>query len=245
MPSKSFTAVERGFAERTVLVPGWGFSGDVFSSLELPTNYLIVDDVGEFVRDEKSFVERLAAALDETGDRSAHVLGWSLGAHAALAWATAHPDRVPSLHLVGVRPSYPPDVVETERQALAADPAGHLAHFYRRVFLADDSVRASFDLEQATERALQSRVPSSASLDEQLAFLATQAITAEALRRTQAVLWHGRRDKIAPYEQADELAALAESEFHRFDRGGHAIVFTTEFESRWGEWIVEEGEQNF
>jgi len=86
-------------------------------------------------------VEEILAALDRRGIDRAHLVGYSMGGRAALAFAAGHPDRLASLMLIGASPGIEDDAERSERrrqdEALAraleeADAGGGLEGFVDR-----------------------------------------------------------------------------------------------------------------
>lgn len=59
--------------------------------------------------DTADFVADTAAVMDALSLRQAILIGLSMGAHNALAFAATHPDRVTKLVVVDIGPQYPPD----------------------------------------------------------------------------------------------------------------------------------------
>jgi pimeloyl-[acyl-carrier protein] methyl ester esterase len=94
------------------LLHGWGMNGAVWNGVreELAAHFTlhVVDlpghgkSAGAPVTTRAALVEALHHALPDP----CHVLGWSLGGHAALALAAAHPSRVKKIVTVGSTPRF-------------------------------------------------------------------------------------------------------------------------------------------
>jgi len=61
-------------------------------------------------------VEEILAALDRRGIDRAHLVGYSMGGRAAVAFAAGHPDRLASLVLIGASPGIEDDAERSERR---------------------------------------------------------------------------------------------------------------------------------
>jgi pimeloyl-[acyl-carrier protein] methyl ester esterase len=202
-----------------VLVPGWGMRRSVFDrltdALSPLTEVRAVSLPGypgshaPAVGDIDATARSLAAAAPE---RCA-VLGWSLGAQVAAAWARSAPRQVEKLVLVSATPSF----VRRDDWHAAVD--AHVLHEFAHA-LEDDAARTlnRFVLLQARgdaderdlARALRAHV---AAVDPSTLKHGLDLLRATDLRRMlpeiaqETLLIHGERDRLTPLEAAEYLAS--------------------------------------
>lgn len=182
-----FERIERGHGRTLVLLPGWATDRRVFSTLDLPCNYLLVDEFSPF-----GFADVLAEHLPPR----VSLLGWSLGGFVAADYAARFPERVEELILVSVRPGYPAAEIAAMRSDLERNRRGRLIKFYNDCFTpAESALRAWFRAElQSSYLESQLTPPLRRDLD----YLAAATIEPANLRAVRTTIVHGRDDHIAP-----------------------------------------------
>ena len=138
------------------------------------------------------FAADIGAVLDAAGETSAMVMGWSMGAYAALQFARLHPGRVRALVLVGIGSGSPP-----------AEEAGWrmLMHDLSEAWLEDPRRAARMLAEADNRRALRRLNP--AAFDSWLADL--EGHSPEGMART-CRNYQGRRPSLTGFEA--ELRSL-------------------------------------
>jgi malonyl-ACP O-methyltransferase BioC len=196
-----------------VFIPGWGFDGRILGLHRPPLPW----HSPESFLDPAVFDEELLAFLDREGLEQVRLAGWSMGAHLALDFARAHPERVAELLLLAMRHARPAAEIEAIRQELAGDPQGFLAAFYRKCFLGD---RAHYRTFRETLESDYLREPPLAVLHRGLDYLA-RARTLPAPVKTRLV--HGRRDIIVPLAERAELPA---AELEIVEHAGHLVFLS-------------------
>jgi malonyl-CoA O-methyltransferase len=123
-----------------IFLPGWGFDGRIVEFFESApawfstTNFL----------DPKTLVGDLKQFLDGKKTDQAIVVGWSMGAHLALDFAHAYPEKVASLTLISIRKNWPANEIEAIRNDLLNDMPAFLKNFYRKCFLGYKSAYKKF-----------------------------------------------------------------------------------------------------
>ncbi len=201
-----------------VFLPGWGFDGRILDLAAAPV--AAYAPAGPL--DPATLVADLLAFLDRTGIDRVHLVGWSLGAHLALDFGRAHPERLASLTLIAMRGHWPTAEISAIRRDLAAAPAAFLAAFYRKCLAGDKAAQRRFaaSLEGEYLAGLDLGLLNR-GLDYLAATLPQAPAAAIPLR-----LAHGRRDLIAPLADRAVLAGASEEVF---DHAGHAVFLGPSF----------------
>jgi pimeloyl-[acyl-carrier protein] methyl ester esterase len=178
-------------------------------------------------------IDTLARAVAAAAPERCAVLGWSLGAQVALAWARSAPRQVERLVLIGATPSF----VRRDDWGAAVD--SHVLHEFC-VELASDPARTlnRFILLQARgdaaerelARALRTHV---AQANERVLRHGLLTLRDTDLRRTlrevsqETLLVHGERDTLVPLEAAEYLASrLPRAALSVFGAASHAPFVT-------------------
>lgn len=182
-----FEFLARGHDRRLVLLPGWATDRRVFSALDLPYDYLLLDEFSPF-----GFADVLAENLPP----HVSLLGWSLGGFVAADYAARHPERVEELILVSVRPRYPAGEIAAMKNDLERNRRGRLIKFYNDCFAPDESSLRSWFRAELQGVYLESRLTRPLCRD--LDYLAGAAIEPASLRDIRTTIVHGRNDRIAP-----------------------------------------------
>jgi pimeloyl-[acyl-carrier protein] methyl ester esterase len=157
----------------------------------------------------------LAEELVASIDCAATVVGWSLGALAALAWADAAPAQVQRLVLIAGtpcftrRPDWPhamsPEVFASFANAVTADVADASRRFLGLQAAGMDDPRAT--LRELRANVAQATLPDAATLADGLALLASSDMRQAASHLCQPTLTvHGDRDALVPAAAGGWLA---------------------------------------
>jgi 3-oxoadipate enol-lactonase len=201
-----FHLTRRGSPQTLCLLSGWGFSSEIFARIPWPCDTIELDGTGP----AREAIEPLVAFLDANGVARVSLLGWSLGALKALAFARQHPDRVDRLVLASLRPRFLAEEIAAQRAELAADPTQAMRRFYRRAFAGQkkDAEWFAATLEESLLAGLDL-----AALDAGLDELAASDVQPEELSFGKpargASLLHGARDLVAPPAEIDGLVRAA------------------------------------
>jgi pimeloyl-[acyl-carrier protein] methyl ester esterase len=224
-----------------VLLHGWALHGGVWrsiaASLARRRRVHIVDLPGHgySVPAESFTLETIVANVAQRLEAQREpptVVGWSLGALAAMTWALAAPERIAQLVLVGATPRFvaAPDWPH----AMAAQT---LLRFHHELTVAYRATLLRFlalqvhgsEHGRATLHAMRSELfargePACAVLEAALDVLASTDLRARvAAIRTRSLLIAGERDALTPPEAALWLAgALPNARFVRIEGAAHA-----------------------
>jgi pimeloyl-[acyl-carrier protein] methyl ester esterase len=224
-----------------VLLHGWGIRGAAFGELSQrlrETCAVLPLDLPGYdgpERPEPYTLERLVTHVAARAPRRCTVLGWSLGALIALAWAAAAPAQVEGLVLVGATPCFVqkadwrhgvgPDVFALFAQDVRSDRERALRRFAALCAHGDADVKT-------VARALQSAIPDSRTaletLQDGLRILLESDLRELLPRIPQPVLLvHGEEDPLATLAAATCMAAtLPRAQLERVAGAGHAPFVT-------------------
>jgi len=182
------------------------------------------------------------ATLSARVPGAVHVVGWSLGALVAMAWAAGDAHRVASLVLISGTPSFAArpdwthgwatDVLDDFSDGLAADPSATLARFTGLVTLGAPGARAA----AASLRGLLDQAPAPQPQALRAAFAALRATDLrprlDAVRAPVLAL-HGHGDRIVPVAAGERLAAaLPDARFEAIEAAAHAPLLSH------ADWVV-------
>ena len=210
-----------------VLIAGWGFDYRIFSTLDLPYNYVFFRDEGA-----DNFEAGLKKFLAAKDIKKVSVLGWSQGAFLAADFAAKNPDRINELILVGLCRKYQKQKLEDIKQLLVRNSTGYMRSFYRQCFCKQEEkcylwfkntlLKGYLD-DMTTGRLI-------AGLDRLCQF----RIETEGLKNLKDVkIVHGSVDAVAPVKEAIGLAGeLANSQLFIFEDTGHLPFLREDFKSR-------------
>lgn len=229
-------AYERtGAGADALLVHGWGLNRRVWGEFAAGLVDMRVTRVDLPGHGHSSPVthgtwEAIADALAARCPRPAVVIGWSLGALAAMALASRHPDRVTALVLFGATPRFVqgPDWDCAVPAALLRQFGNDLAHDPRRTLSRFLSLQLG---EAAHERGLHKRLRALAAdaasvggLQAGLKLLADTDL--RPLLPTIAaptLVIHGQHDRLTPPAAGRYLAhRLSQARFYEVPAAGHA-----------------------
>ena len=211
----------RGGRRTIVLLPGWATDARIFA--ELGGDYNLIAPRGMLTSAPDGLADFLAG-LDAA---PVVLLGWSLGGYAAADFACRYPDLTARVILVGIRPRYPVEQIDTMRQAIARDRASCLTSFYRQCFFPGQ--RSEYRLFQTT---LEPAYVAAWGADELLAgldYLAEASLTPASMPPRPTELVHGAGDVIAPLSEARRLGEAAGVPVHVVADAAHAVFLSAPF----------------
>lgn len=201
-----------------LFLPGWGFSGQVVDLAA--KQYAWARPASPL--DPASAVPEILAYLAEHQIETIQLVGWSMGAFLAVDFASAFPEKVAGLTLLGMRASWPVEEIASIRSALAADPPAFLRDFHRKSLLGykKESLRFVAEQQEALLESLDMQ-----ALGRGLDYLAQWRLPACGVQ-CPVSCWHGRRDIIAPVA---EQAQIPGARTFIIEHGGHALFLDREF----------------
>ncbi|MEA3385028.1 MAG: alpha/beta hydrolase [Thermodesulfobacteriota bacterium] len=191
-----FEFIHRDYKKSLVLIPGWGFCSDIFSSLNLSYNYILPER--PVYRDISI---ELYNFLLKKNIAKVSILGWSLGAYVALDFQAGYSDMVEAVYAISLRRAFDHEELTAQLKALEADRIVALRQFYRRCFLGQraDYQWFSSALEESGIR--QWNMP---GLRKGLTYLKGKTANFSKCAGTQLRIFHGEKDVIAPLDKVPE-----------------------------------------
>ena len=204
-----------------VLLHGWGSGAAVFDGLARQlaargdASALDLPGYGAFDTRAACDIEEIAERIAASAPRRCCVVGWSLGALAALAWARSRPEQVQRLALIAATPCFVERedwnvameraVFDAFAQTLSHDRAGTLERFVSLQAQGDSDARATM---QALRAALRTgAAPGIEVLEQGLRILRETDLRAHLRAVEQpALIVHGDRDGLVPRAAAEHLA---------------------------------------
>jgi pimeloyl-ACP methyl ester carboxylesterase len=206
--------------------PGWATDHRVFEEHRLPGRMVSLPEGAP-----------PAAAVAAIGE-PVWLFGWSLGAHAMLDICKCPPSNVLGAIIAGGRPIYPRSTIDAMRTRLEADSQGCLLYFYRHCFYGAPRLWM-----ESTGRRLIDEYActwNSRELLDGLGTLASKPLLIEPDRPPRLMILHGGGDRVAPVEEARQLAAAAPGALLRVvPEAGHAVFLDGACESVIRAWIQE------
>jgi pimeloyl-ACP methyl ester carboxylesterase len=216
-----FELIRRGHERSLVLIPGWGFCSDIFSSLNLPYNYILPKGPVYYDISTELYDFLLSKDIAEVS-----ILGWSLGACVALDFQAGYPDMIKTLYVISLRRAFDLEEITTQLKALEADPVWALKQFYRRCFLGQSADYQWFSrvLEESNIRHWDK-----SKLRKGLMYLKGKTADFSECAGTQLRIFHGERDVIVPLDKVPAPPGVA---IEVIPGTGHLPFLSSEFERR-------------
>lgn len=221
-----------------VMLHGWGAGAAVFDALRehcaagREVRAFDLPGYGASQTCEPYTLEALANRVSAVAPPRCGVIGWSLGAQVALAWARARPEQVESLLLIGATPCFvqrddwacamEPAVFDGFEAALERDVAASLARFCALQAHGGDAARTT---SRRLRAALDSSgAPDMGALKGGLRILRERDLRADLATIAQrALVVHGACDELVPAPAAAFLArALPRAGLARIPGAAHA-----------------------
>jgi pimeloyl-ACP methyl ester carboxylesterase len=223
----NFSFIDRGFGASLVLLPGWGFLPEIFSTLDLPFDYIL-----PVMPIYGSISQRLYGFLRASGIKSVSLLGWSMGAYQAVDFCLEHQGLVSGLILVSLRSFFTKEEVWAQKRELDAGLEMAMKRFYRRAFLGQKDDYRWFEGELLDAHLSRMDLK---GLKEGLDYLASK--DASDLFSTQCInkmpmLFYGAKDVISPFDSIFFKGRAGGVRIEVIKTAGHLPFLSPEFRCR-------------
>lgn len=219
--------MQRGFKDTLVLIPGWAADFRIFSALELDYDYIL-----PLMASPLEFSDTLADFLNERAIKKVSLFGWSLGGFLALDFALKNYGRIDEVVLLGIRKRFDRKALDAIKQKISKNKKAFLYRFYLECFSESDKqglewFRKNLLRDYLNEIELETL---SAGLD----YFSGASIEPAYFKSLEQVrIFHGSEDKIAPFEEALELAKGSKQvKFISLSGAGHIPFLNTSFKER-------------
>ena len=128
--------IEKGSSNLMILLPGWGFSWQVF----FKPNTFVEQDFDfavPLIPISKKTSHHLIELLNspKAQNRPVTILGWSLGALPVLDIFPQYKHKISQVILAAVRKGFTQEEIESQASMITHGPQKGLIHFYRRCFI--------------------------------------------------------------------------------------------------------------
>ncbi len=225
-----------------VLLHGWASHAQVFRGLsralekQLRVQVPALPGYGEAAACAPYTLERMADALSAAAPRHCAVIGWSLGAQVALAWARRAPRQVRRLALIAATPCFtqradwphavPPAVMRQFTAQIGRDCSAVLRRFV--ALQSHGDVRAVRVAHQLRTALFTQPLPAQDVLEAGLELLRSGDLRESLPSIAQpALVIHGDNDAVTPCAAGRALSALLpHAEFQAIAGAGHAPFLT-------------------
>jgi pimeloyl-[acyl-carrier protein] methyl ester esterase len=229
-----------------VLLHGWASHPQVFRGLaralekHVRVQVLALPGFGETAACAPYTLEKIADTLAAAAPKQCSVVGWSLGAHVALAWARRAPQQVGRVALIGATPCFTQRAGDTNAWPHAVS-AQVMRQFTAQIQRDCPSVLRRFVALQSHGDAHAVRVahklrsvlftnplPAQAVLEAGLEILRSSDLrqTLSSIQQP-ALVMHGENDAVTPCTAGRALSELLpNAEFHVIAGAGHAPFLT-------------------
>jgi pimeloyl-ACP methyl ester carboxylesterase len=217
-----FELILRGHERSLVLIPGWGFCSDIFSSLNLSYNYILPK--GPVYSDISIEIHDFLLSKDIA---SVSILGWSLGAYVALDFQAGYPDMIEAVYVISLRKTFKKEEILSQLKALESDRVVAMRQFYRRCFLGQSADYKWFSIALEESSIGQWDMP---GLRKGLRYLKGKTEDFTKCTGTHLRVFHGEKDVIAPIDEVPEPPPGVAVDV--IPCTGHLPFLSSEFERR-------------
>lgn len=206
------------------MIPGWATDYRIFSTLDLPYNYLLPLEFSPL-----DFKRELQQELDKQRIAKISLLGWSMGAFLAAEFASLNTDITEELILLSIRGQFIPDTLRETKEKLKVNQRAWLYKFYLNCFTPADADGCSWFKKNLLKTYLDEMKLK--DLSEGLNYLASVRINPGSLAGIKKIrIVHGSNDAIAPLEEAESIAScLPQVEFKVLFGLGHILFLNQRF----------------
>jgi pimeloyl-ACP methyl ester carboxylesterase len=189
--------IERNHKNTLVLIPGWAMDCSIFNNLDLPFNYILINNFNP-----SSFAIDLNNYLKRKNISKISLLGFSLGGFLALDYAKEYSATCNTLYLFGIRKAYPNTNIKLITKFLLKNKNAYLFSFYKKCFHTNSEL-TSF-------RPLLSKYLSLFSTEYLIETLNHfKVFQIESFPSIANInIFHGIHDQIAPIKEIEELTKL-------------------------------------
>ncbi|HDH97924.1 MAG TPA: alpha/beta hydrolase [Deltaproteobacteria bacterium] len=217
-----FELIRRGHERSLVLIPGWGFCSDIFSSLNLSYNYILPKR--PVYRDISMELHNFLLSKNIA---KVSILGWSLGACVALDFQIGYPNMIEAVYVISLRRAFDHEEILSQLKALEVDRVVALKQFYRRCFLGQRADYQWFSSYFEESSIRQWDIP---ELRKGLMYLKEKAADLSECAGTQLRIFHGEKDVIVPLDQVPGPPPGVAIDI--IPDKGHVPFLSSEFERR-------------
>ncbi|MFA4887966.1 MAG: alpha/beta hydrolase [Candidatus Omnitrophota bacterium] len=218
-----FKFVDRGFKKGILLIPGWATDCRIFEKLDIPFNYLFLENAppGEFAEIFTSLPRKIKLSVSR-------ILGWSMGGFIAADLISRYPAIFNEVIFVSIRRSYDKNGIGHIKNYLKRNSKAYLCRFYDGLFSKSEKEHKRWFKEGLLKEYLQD--PDSLHLFDGLNYLANRKLKADSLNCSNIIFVHGEDDTIAPLEEARIVAdELPFAKFISIKGASHFPILKEEF----------------
>lgn len=255
--AETLKIARKGTGISLVLIHGWGLNSAVWQpcvEVLSKTFEVITVDLPGFATNSTVVpspytLEKVADLVQQSLEKSAVFLGWSLGGLIATKIALTYPEKVLGLITVASSPKFvesealpgiKPNVLAMFHQQLARDTKETINDFLKIQAMGSPHIRQ--DIKRIRELVMQYDMPTSLVLDDSLTLLDTSDLSNELCEITQPFLRvYGKLDGLVPKSAIPIINNLApKSEQYVLEQASHApfISHQEEFLVFINNWLV-------
>lgn len=222
-----FKFIPRGFSDTAVLIPGWASDCRIFSSLNLPYNYLLPVELNL-----SDFEKELLLALERNSLKNVHLLGWSLGGFLSAGLAAKNPLLVKEMILLSIAREFDSNLLKEIAQKLKKNKRAYLYKFYRDCFSAEDKAGWRWFKNGLLNDYINTM--DAKNLISGLEYLfAARLMPAELSRVGKIRIFHGEDDRIMPFSHAaGMISEFKEADFTPLSGIGHVCFLNPGFRGK-------------
>ncbi len=202
-------------------LPGWGFTAEILQLANQYKSQAIPWIIPQELIDPYTIVHDLHSFLTHNSIQRIDIIGWSLGAYAAMNFARQFPEKINRVILIAMRNKWPQEEIDAIQSELARNPEKCLRSFYRKCFLGDKKTYRVFT--ELFEPPLLNNTDVK-KLSRGLDFLAENQ--PQQMTQKETFLLHGGRDIIAPIT---EMSDVHHARRTILSQSGHAAFLSDEF----------------
>jgi len=125
----------RGYQDTCVLVPGWASDYRIFSSLDLPFNYIQCMEFNPY-----GFSELLEAFLVKNNIQKLSVFGWSMGGYSAIDFCKKTNISINNLILCAMKKEYSSESLVKTKSLVKRNKIAYLRSFYKQGLVSQEEI---------------------------------------------------------------------------------------------------------
>lgn len=195
----TFIRRDRGFNQFMVFLPGWAMGHEIFLELDLPYNYIFVEN-----QDLRTIGFELKEYMDEHSIPSIDLFGFSMGGFCAFEIMKSDLLPVKKIFFAGIRKHYHPAIIQEVKKYILQNKKAYLSRFYRQCFYQRKNFIRYKDLFETFMEKF-----SETELIQGLDYLASHSVRLDEISEKYSVfLYHGSEDLIAPLGEISLLDSV-------------------------------------